>query len=92
MDYSSGQLELTNQYTPFSTRTLGLQTLVLSFLIVWIFAILVTSSLFSRTRSARLTITSSSTSGLGLDTSQLSLEIDTMNWDYGFCEITQIQS
>ena len=74
MDYSSGQLELTNQYTPFSlsTRTLGLQTLVLSFLSVWIFAVLVPSTLFSRTRSARL----------GLDTSQLSLEIDTMNWDW----------
>ena len=81
MDYSSDQL--TNQYTPFSTRTLGLQTLVLSFLSVWIFAVLVPSTLFSRTRSAHLTITS----GLGFDASQLSLEIDTEYWDYGFCEL-----
>ena len=56
MDYSSDQL--TDQYTPFSTRKLGLQTLVLSFLSIWIFAVLVPSTLFSRTRSAHLTITS----------------------------------
>ena len=78
MDHSSDQLD-TIQYAPFSTRTLGLQTLVLSFLSVWIFAVLVPSTLFSRTRSAHLTIT-------GFDASQLSLEIDTVYWDYGFCE------
>ena len=39
MHYSSDLL--TNQYTPFSTRTLGLQTLLLSFLGVWIIAVLI---------------------------------------------------
>ena len=42
MHYSSDLL--TNQYTPFSTRTLGLQTLLLSFLGVWIIAVLIPST------------------------------------------------
>jgi hypothetical protein len=73
--------QLTIQYPPFSTRTLGLQTLVLSFLSVWFFAILIPSTLFSRTRSAHLTIT-----GVGFEASLLSVEITRRYWDYGFCE------
>jgi len=76
----SDQLDTTIQNAPFSTRTLGLQTLVLSFLSVWIFAVLIPSTLFSRTRSAHLTITGPVASVA----SQLSLGIDTMYWDYGF--------
>jgi len=72
---SSEQLDI--QHVPFSTRTLGLQALVLSFLSVWIFAVLIPSTLFSRTRSAHLTVT-------GLLASQLTLEITTLYWDYGF--------
>ena len=79
MDYSSDQLNI--RYAPFSTRTLGLQTVVLSLLSVWIFAVLIPSTLFSRTGSAHLTVT-----GLGVEASQLSIQIDTKYWDYGFCE------
>ena len=73
--------ELTIQYPPFSTRTLGLQTLVLSFLSVWILAVLIPSTLFARTRSAHITIT-----GREFVLSRLIIEITTKYWDYGFCE------
>ena len=71
--------QLAYQHAPFSTRSLGFQTLVLSFLSVWMFAVLIPSTLFSRTGSAHLTI-------IGSDAFQLSLEIDTEYWAYGFCE------
>jgi len=74
---SSDQLAI--RCSPFSTRTLGLQALVLSFLSVWIFTVLIPSTLFSRTRSAHLTIQ-------GLDAPNLSPTFGSMYWDYGFCE------
>lgn len=84
MDYDSSD-QLTVQRAPFSTRTLGFQTLVLSFLSVWIFAVLIPSTLFSRTRSAHLTIKE-----LGFAASQISssriIVYDPKYWDYGFCE------
>ncbi|KAF8800400.1 hypothetical protein BYT27DRAFT_6836507 [Phlegmacium glaucopus] len=65
--------------SPFSTRTLGFQALILSFLSVWIFAVLIPSTLFARTRSAHLTI-----QRLDHHARHLSFNIDTMYWDYGF--------
>jgi hypothetical protein len=67
----------TTQYAPFSTRTLRMQTLMLSFLSVWLFAVLIPTTLFSRTRSAHLTVT-------GSDSLSLSAGIVTSYWDYGF--------
>jgi hypothetical protein len=76
--------KLTIQYPPFSTRTLGLQTIVFSFLSVWIFAVLIPSTLFSRTRSAHITITR-----LEFDAF---IEISTKYWDYGFCECAPLNN
>lgn len=86
-DSSSEQLTSTIQRPPFSTRTLGFQTLVLSFLSVWIFAVLVPSTLFSRTRSAHVTVEE-----LGFAASQMSpiVVIDTQYWGFGFCECNSI--
>lgn len=82
MDSSDRLPATTARYGPLSTRTLGFQALLLSFLSVWIFAVLIPSTLFSRTRSAHLTVT-------GFDVvPEVSLDIVTKYWDYGFCECT----
>lgn len=65
------------QRPPFSTRTLGVQTLVLSFLSVWLLSVLIPSTLFSRTRSAHLMIQTTSP--------EASVSVDPVYWDYGFC-------
>jgi hypothetical protein len=61
---------------PFSTRTLGLQTVTLSFLTVWLLAVLIPSTVFVRTRSAHLTIQTTVLMSLP--------SVDTKYWDYGF--------
>ncbi|KIM74900.1 hypothetical protein PILCRDRAFT_827823 [Piloderma croceum F 1598] len=61
---------------PFSTHTLCFQTITLSFLTVWLLAILIPSTVFVRTRSAHVTIQT---------TMPMSLpSVDTKYWDYGF--------
>ncbi|KAF8578538.1 hypothetical protein K439DRAFT_1663690 [Ramaria rubella] len=68
--------DMQSQRPPFSTRTLGFQTAALSFLTVWMFAVLIPSTIFVRTRSAHMTIQ---------DTiPNVSLLVDTRYWDYGF--------
>ena len=63
---------------PLSTRTLGFQTAVLSFLTVWLFAVLIPSTIFVRTRSAHLTIQNNTTMVVPF--------VDARYWDYGFCK------
>jgi len=67
----------TTQHVPFSTNTLGLQASLLSFLSVWMFAVLIPSTILSRTGSAHLKVT-------GFNGPNLSLDIVTRYWDYGF--------
>ena len=74
---SSDQLAIED--APFSTRTLRFQFIVLSFLSVWMLAILIPSTIFSRTRSAHLTIR-------GPDAPNFILTISPSYWYYGFCE------
>jgi len=61
---------------PFSTRTLGFQTVTLSFFTVWLLAVLIPSTVFVRTRSAHLTIQTTTLMTLP--------SVDTKYWDYGF--------
>jgi len=61
---------------PLSTRTLGFQTAVLSFLTVWLFVVLIPSTIFVRTRSAHLTIQNNTTTIVPF--------VDARYWDYGF--------
>jgi hypothetical protein len=61
---------------PFSTRTLGFQTVTLSFLTVWLLAVLIPSTVFVRTRSAHLTTQTTALMNLP--------SVDTKYWDYGF--------
>ncbi|KAF8476483.1 hypothetical protein JB92DRAFT_1879835 [Gautieria morchelliformis] len=62
---------------PFSTRTLRIQTIALVFLSVWLLAVLIPSTLFSRTRSAHLNIQQRSSS-------HSPVFVDPVYWDYGF--------
>jgi len=66
---------------PLSTRTLGIQTAVMSCLAVWLIAVLVPSTLFARTRSAHLNVR-------GNTSTDLPFGIDTRYWDYGFRKCT----
>jgi hypothetical protein len=75
MDYSSDQL--TNQYTSFSKNIRFANACALRLLPQRLD--ICCPSLFSRTRSAHLTIATE----LGFDASQLSLEIDTLYWESG---------
>ncbi|KAF8509754.1 hypothetical protein BU17DRAFT_70313 [Hysterangium stoloniferum] len=59
---------------PFSTRTLGFQTLILSFLSISALAVLIPSTIFARTGSGHLTIQGESTD----------FSHDARYWDYGF--------
>lgn len=58
---------------PLSTRTLGLQTITLSFLTLCLFAILIPSTFIVRTHSAHLTTQNN-----------MPTSIDVRYWDYGF--------
>ena len=58
---------------PLSTRTLGLQTITLSFLTLCLFAILIPSTFIVRTHSAHLTTQN-----------DMPTSIDVRYWDYGF--------
>jgi hypothetical protein len=66
---------------PFSTRTLGFQAVTLSFLTVWLLATLIPTTIFVRTRSARVTVNENTTM-------MLALSVDARYWDYGFCKDT----
>jgi len=61
---------------PLSTRTLGFQTVALSFLTLWLVVVLIPSTIFVRTRSAHLTIQNNTLITLPF--------VDTRYWDYGF--------
>lgn len=67
----------------FSTRTLRLQAISLSFLSVWLLAVLIPSTLFSRMGSAHLTIQ-------GGSENSMPVLVDPVYWDYGFCECAVI--
>jgi len=61
---------------PLSTRTLGFQTIALTFLTLWLFAILIPSTFIVRTHSAHLTVQK--------DVSMTLTPINVRYWDYGF--------
>ena len=64
---------------PISTRTLKMQSIILMVLTIWLFAILIPSTVFSRTRSAR---TDEST----CTTHDLPIQANPVYWNHGFCE------
>lgn len=65
-----------------STRTLKLQAAVFGFLSLWIFTVLVPSTLFVRTRHAKVMDSMSNMTMLPANLST----VDTRYWDYGFRE------
>jgi hypothetical protein len=62
---------------PFSTRTLNWQTILLSFLSLWMLAILIPSTVLSRVGVGRIEVNNGQLPG--------TFFIDTRYWDYGFC-------
>jgi len=62
---------------PVSTRTLRMQALTLAFLTTWMFSVLIPSTVFSRTRGAKVTMG-------GIMISPGMSPTDPVYWDYGF--------